>query len=326
MRLRFAQSFVALLCLVFGVYLHASTLESWHECALALRHDVRLAGWRAATQVAKKVIVFEGEEYHIPEALLNVAEGVKEDAVMSKKAKADFLTRMDQSFREQDHIVWEVMPHNWVKDFNNRMRVAMQETDAKRKDAFPFEEADEVAVVVHQNTRFQENTGLFLEHRLPGIPTVSLIARQFPLTSAKLIQQSSRLQWSGGGSFEVPEHATKFHLFGGFCNACLSDAIGSIIESTLGKTAQKPKDIYVHSGFSYEFNEQGTRIETLSSLLAEKKNFSLQDALSIEKTLGLGNPELTKTNDSSPYGDSYTFTTERPKGSGNIFRVHILPQ
>lgn len=110
----------------------------------------------------------------------------------------------------------------------------------------------EVVVGTHQSERFQESTAYWLETHAPlaSVPRVFLASQVFPIVDRSYFEQATLVRYSKQGEVDQPILARKYHVFGGYCEACLKRTVTNLVSDAHAAGVGRPQ-VYLYLEHTY---------------------------------------------------------------------------
>ncbi len=131
---------------------------------------------------------------------------------------------------------------------------------AGRRDLPSANEAQELALVVHQERGLQSGTAAVftLSAEFQRMPRVLLVSTTFKAIDGALLAEASEIRYSEAGEHLVGARASRVHLFGGYSQYCLSEAADDLIHRFLSDPSRRELELVFYSSYIYVDGVFGT--------------------------------------------------------------------
>jgi hypothetical protein len=255
--------------------------------------------------ISKTKVKYKGEEVEVPPHILPALKSYLARGDVDDETKSIMLKNLQGYFGGKLHDTYRA--DQFGDDFHRIVNGAKSLPD----------DTEEMVILTHQTAHWQGPSVAEIK-AAPGLqklPILSLHSMHFNLRSPELMRQADELRWSHMGRVEaLPRNATRFHLYGGFCDSCLAETLESAVETQRGSGVTKPLTFFLHSTrvfssraqrLSETLEEAGARIPKLSDIL-------------YEDVAGLG--PLTGREVMTPHGAAYEYKNE----GANPITIYVL--
>jgi len=221
----------------FFLVVSAHASNDFYRCLVALNSG-------AITQEPAKLetekFTFNSLVINIPPKAVRFAKYISADGTLTINDQVVLLLTLEEMFNAQN-IAHADIPLEAA--LQRKLNMLLNIPESKKDDTYPRE----VTIITHQQSNMQDSTARLLTENasLQNAHTIVLGSNEFPIVSKDLIEKANTVQHSEGGEIDyVPPLATRFNLMGGYCNYCLTQSVGSIINAKLSESSLDPVNIY----------------------------------------------------------------------------------